>query len=46
MGRDVGRGKVAYIWIFPDPVKAEPTLRGGGGGVVVVIELSFGLKHV
>ena len=28
-----GRGKAAYIWISPDPVKAGSTL---GGGVVVV----------
>ena len=28
---DVGRGKVAYIWISPDPVRAGLTL---GGGVV------------
>ena len=27
----IDRDKVAYIWIFPDPAKAEPTL-----GVVVV----------
>jgi len=32
MGRIAGRGKVCYIWISPDPAKAEPTL-----GVVVVI---------
>ena len=31
MGRNTGRGKVAYSWIFPDPVKAGPTL----GGVVL-----------
>jgi len=33
MGRDVGRGKVAYIWICPNPTKAGPTL----GGVVVIV---------
>ena len=32
MGRNTGRGKVAYSWISPDPVKAGPTL-----GVVVVV---------
>ena len=32
MGRNTGRGKVAYSWISPDPAKAGPTL-----GVVVVI---------
>ena len=26
MGRNTGRGKVAYSWISPDPVKAGPTL--------------------
>ena len=30
MGRNAGRGKVAYSWISPDPAKAGPTL-----GVVV-----------
>jgi len=30
MGRNTGRGKVAYSWISPDPAKAGPTL-----GVVV-----------
>jgi len=25
-GREAGRGKAAYIWIFPDPAKARPTL--------------------
>ena len=33
MGRNTGRGKVAYSWISPDPAKAGPTL----GGVVVVV---------
>jgi len=32
MGRNTGRGKVAYSWIFLDPAKAGPTL-----GVVVVV---------
>jgi len=31
MGRNTGRGKVAYSWISPDPAKGGPTL-----GVVVV----------
>jgi len=34
MGRNAGRGKVAYSWILPDPTKARPTLRGG---VIVVV---------
>ena len=34
MGRNTGRGKVAYSWISPGPVKAGPTL----GVVVVVVE--------
>ena len=40
-GRNVGRGKVAYNWISPDPAKAGPIL-GGGDGVVVVCSC-FGL---
>ena len=32
MGRNTGRGKVAYSWISPDPTKAGPTLGVGGGG--------------
>ena len=32
MGRNTGRGKVAYSWISQDPAKAGPTL-----GVVVVV---------
>ena len=34
MGRNIGRDKVAYSWISPDPAKAGPTLGvvGGGGG--------------
>ena len=32
MGRNTGRGKVAYSWISLDPAKAGPIL-----GVVVVI---------
>jgi len=35
MGRNTGRGKVAYSWISPDPAKAGPILKGG---VVVVID--------
>jgi len=41
-GRNVGRGKVAYNWISPDPAKAGPIL--GGGGVVVVLLQQTGLK--
>jgi len=33
-GRDVGKGKAAYIWISSNPAYVGPTL---GGGVVVVI---------
>ena len=33
MGRNIGRGNVAYNWISPDPAKAELTL----GGVVVIV---------
>ena len=33
--RDVGKGKVAYIWISQDPAKAGSTL---GGGVVVIVK--------
>ena len=32
MGRNTGRGKVAYNWISPDPAKAGPTLE-----VIVVV---------
>jgi len=32
MGRNTGRGKVAYSWISPDPAKMGPIL-----GVVVVV---------
>ena len=32
MGRNVGRGKIAYSWISPNLAKAGPTLGGGGGG--------------
>ena len=41
-GRNVGRGKVAYSWISPDPVKAGPTL---GGGVVVHLSISNTAYH-
>jgi len=34
MGRNTGRGKVAYSWISPDPAKAGPTLE-----VVVVVSI-------
>ena len=36
MGRNTGRGKVAYSWISPDPAKAGPTL-----GVVVVVVVAL-----
>ena len=39
MGRNTGRGKVAYSWISPDPAKAGPTL--GGVVVVVVVVICF-----
>jgi len=39
-GKNACRGKVAYIWISRNPVKAEPTLRGGG----VVITIYEGIK--
>ena len=39
MGRNTGRGKVAYSWISPDPAKAGPTL---GVVVVVVVVSDFG----
>ena len=35
MGRNTGRGKVAYSWISPDPAKAGHTL-----GVVVVVDFN------
>jgi len=38
MGRNTGRGKVAYSWISPDLAKAGPTL----GVVVVVVVVPFG----
>ena len=38
-GRNASRGKVAYNWISPDPVKVGPTL-----GVVVVIVVVAGNK--
>ena len=37
MGRNTGRGKVAYSWISPDPAEAGPTL-----GVVVVVVVFLG----
>ena len=40
MGRNTGRGKVAYSWISPDPAKAGFTLR-----VVVVVLSSFIVAH-
>ena len=36
MGRNTGRGKVAYSWISPDPAKAGLTL-----GVVVVVVVTL-----
>ena len=41
MGRNTGRGKVAYNWIFPDPAKAGPTL---GIVVVVIVEIVGSVK--
>jgi len=38
MGRNTGRGKVAYSRISPDPAKAGPTL-----GVVVVVVVAVGV---
>ena len=40
MGKNTGRGKVAYSWISPDPVKAGPTL-----GVVVVVVVNTMSTH-
>jgi len=37
MGRNTGRGKVAYSWISPDPAKARPTLKIVVVVVVVVV---------
>ena len=45
MVRSTGRGKVAYSWISPDPVKAGPTM-GGGGGVVPSPETEMKLLKV
>ena len=39
MGRNTGRGKVAYSWISPDPAKAGPTLEV----VVVVVVVALNL---
>jgi len=39
--RDVGRGKAIYIWIFPDPAKAGPTLGGGVVAVLLLLILIF-----
>ena len=43
MGRNTGRGKVAYSWISPCPAKVGPTL---GGGVLreVPVELEVVVK--
>jgi len=41
MGRNTGRGKVAYSWISPDPVKAEPILK-----VVVVVDRCRRRNHL
>jgi len=41
-GRNVGRGKAAYIWISPDPAQAGPTL---GGGVDVVKYFYYSLNY-
>ena len=40
MGRNTGRGKVAYSQISPDPAKTGPTL-----GVVVVVVVVVVLCH-
>jgi len=44
MGRNTGRGKVAYSWISPDPAKTGPTL--GVVVVVVVIKVLLALQYV
>ena len=41
VGRDTGRGKVAYSWISPNPVKAGPTL-----GVVAVVCRKYQFCHL
>jgi len=43
MGRNTGRGKVAYSWISPDPAKTGPTLRVV---VVVVVEIVTNLSCI
>ena len=43
IGRNAGRGKVAYGWISPDPAKVGPTL--GGGIVVLVYSLLLYLQY-
>ena len=43
MGRNTGRGKVAYSWISPDPAKAGLTL--GVVVVVVVKDFNFLILH-
>ena len=42
MGRIAGRGKVAYIWISPDPAKAGLTL----GVVVVIVVVDYVLQSM
>jgi len=37
MSSYVHKGKVIYIWIFPDPAYARPTL--GGAATVVVVPI-------
>jgi len=41
MGRNTGRGKVAYSWISPYPAKAGPTL-----GVVVDVKALFSSTYL
>ena len=44
MGRNTGRGKVAYSWISPGPAKAGPTLRGILVVVVFFLCVNEGIK--
>ena len=41
MGRDVDRGKIAYIWISLDPMKVGPTLRGDVVAVVLMFPIEY-----
>jgi len=42
MSKDAGIGKVAYIWISPDPARTEPTLRCV---VIAVVVCNNGLEE-